>query len=158
MSNSNISGALGTLGDLNELGADVGTTINYEDLNLDNAVQVRLKNTKKKLEHDPKFFTMPDLENPYPDMGQTRLKPWIFGFGLGFSGFPKPAQDLLGLCICNIILVILTCFHLTIFLEKKNSAGCLLKTKWLIKICIFRGTQIFSSNYNVQFFHQPLGF
>ena len=35
-----------------------------------------------------------------------------------------------------------------IFLEKKNSAGCLLKTVWLMKICIFRGTQIFKSNYN----------
>ena len=51
-----------------------------------------------------------------------------------------------------------------IFLEKKNSAGCLLKTKWLMKICIFRGTQIFPSNYNVQFLnffssvHQLLSF
>jgi hypothetical protein len=34
-------------------------------------------------------------------------------------------------------------------LEKKNSAGCLLKPKWLMKIYIFRGTQIFSANYNV---------
>ena len=25
-------------------------------------------------------------------------------------------------------------------MENKNSAGCLLKTKWLMKICIFRGT------------------
>ena len=32
--------------------------------------------------------------------------------------------------LCNIIFVILTCFHLTNFLENKNSAGCLLKTKW----------------------------
>jgi hypothetical protein len=56
---------------------------------------------------------------------------------------------------CNIIFVILTCFYLTnFFLEKKNSAGCLLKTKCLMKICIFRSTLIFSSNYNVQFFHQ----
>ena len=44
------SGALGTLGDLNELN-DVGsgTTINYEDLNLDNAVQVCLKNYLKQI-------------------------------------------------------------------------------------------------------------
>ena len=39
----------------------------------------------------------------------------------------------------------LTCFHLTIFLENKKSAGCLLKTKWQMKICIFTGIQIFSS-------------
>ena len=31
-------------------------------------------------------------------------------------------------------------------LEKKNTAGCLLKTKWKMKICIFRGKPIFLSN------------
>lgn len=38
----------------------------------------------------------------------------------------------------------------------KKSAGCLLKTLWLIKDCIFRATQILLSNCSVQFFHQPL--
>jgi hypothetical protein len=32
---------------------------------------------------------------------------------------------------------------LRFFLEKKNSAGCLLKTKWLMKICIYRGAHFF---------------
>ena len=41
------------------------------------------------------------------------------------------------------------------FLEKKNLYCCLLKAKWLMKICIFRGTLNFSSNYNVHFLHQP---
>ena len=40
-------GALGTLGDLNELN-DVGTTINYEDLNLDNAVQAFESNLQRR--------------------------------------------------------------------------------------------------------------
>ena len=30
----------------------------------------------------------------------------------------------------------------------KDSAGCLPQTEWLMKICIFRGTKNFSSNYN----------
>ena len=34
-----------------------------------------------------------------------------------------------------------------LFLEKKSSAGCLLETNGLMKICIFRGRKIFSSNY-----------
>ena len=50
----------------------------------------------------------------------------------------------------------LPAFIWQIFMDKKNSAGCLLKTKWLMKICIVRGTQFFSSNCNVQFFHLPL--
>ena len=33
-----------------------------------------------------------------------------------------------------------------IFLEKKNSVDCLLKSKWLEKMCIFRGKPIFLSN------------
>ena len=57
----------------------------------------------------------------------------------------------------NFVTCILTCFQLTNFFgDIKNSAGCLFKTKWLMKICIFWGTHIFSSNYNVQFFHQLL--
>ena len=39
---------------------------------------------------------------------------------------------------------ILYAFIWQIFLEKKYLAGCLLKTKWLIKTYIIRGTQIFS--------------
>ena len=37
------------------------------------------------------------------------------------------------------------------FSEKKNSADSLLITKWLMKMCIFRGKKNFSSNYNIQF-------
>ena len=62
----NFSGALGTLGDLNELN-DVGTTINYEDLNLDNAVQVCLKNYPNKSGTQPKIFwvlRIPNLGKP----------------------------------------------------------------------------------------------
>ena len=55
----------------------------------------------------------------------------------------------------NFVTCILTCYW-RFFLEIKNSAGCLSKTKWLMKICISWGTHIFSSNYNVQFFHQLL--
>ena len=51
----------------------------------------------------------------------------------------KLAEDL------NIIFVILTCFHLTNLVGEE-------KFSWMIKICIFRGTQIFSSNRNFQFF------
>ena len=56
-------------------------------------------------------------------------------------------------------------FNWRIFLEKKNSAVCLLKTKWQIyeRLYFQRHTHIFSSNCNVQFqnsgsasFHQPL--
>ena len=89
-----ISGALGTLGDLNELN-DVGsgTTINYEDLNLDNAVQVCLKNylnksgTWSKISGSRGFQTW---KKPDPEMGQTRLKLCMFRFGLGhFRVFPN---------------------------------------------------------------------
>ena len=45
--NIEMIGALGTLGDLNELN-DVGTTINYEDLNLDNAVQAFESNLQRR--------------------------------------------------------------------------------------------------------------
>ena len=38
------------------------------------------------------------------------------------------------------------------FLENKKSAGCLLKTKWQMKICIFTGIQIFSSIIIMFFF------
>ena len=41
--------------------------------------------------------------------------------------------------LCSIIFATLTFFHSTNFLEKKIS---LLKSKWLMKICIFRGTFI----------------
>ena len=41
------------------------------------------------------------------------------------------------------------------FLEKKNYAGYLLKTKWLMKICISRRSQVFLSNCNVQFYFLP---
>ena len=73
------SGALGTLGDLNELN-DVGsgTTINYEDLNLDNAVQVCLKNYLKQIWNLVQNFgvsRIPNLEKTWfwdgPDSSQT---------------------------------------------------------------------------------------
>ena len=44
-------------------------------------------------------------------------------------------------------LLFWSAFIWQIFLERKSSAGCLPK-KWLMKICIFRDTQVFSSNYN----------
>ena len=50
--------------------------------------------------------------------------------------------------LCNIIFVIMTCFHLPFFLDWKNSACFLLKTKWLMKICYFGPAS----------FHQPLCF
>ena len=56
------------------------------------------------------------------------------------------------------LLLFWSAFIWHIFLEKKNLAGFLLISKWLMKICIFRDTQFFLSNYNVQFFHQPLCF
>ena len=37
------------------------------------------------------------------------------------------------------------------FLENNKSSCCLLQTKWLMKTCIFRNTQIFSSNYMFSF-------
>ena len=43
--------------------------------------------------------------------------------------------------------LILTCINLTFFGGNKNSSCCLLQTKWLMKTCIFKNTQIFSSNY-----------
>ena len=50
----------------------------------------------------------------------------------------------------NIIFVILMCFHLTnLFGDEKFNW---LPSKWLMKFCIFRGTQIFLSNHNFQFF------
>ena len=54
------------------------------------------------------------------------------------------------------------CFDLCTFIWQKfwtkNSARCLLKTDWQMKIYIFRGTHIFLSNYNVLFCYQPLCF
>ena len=44
-------------------------------------------------------------------------------------------------------LLFWSAFIWQIFLERKSSAGCLPK-KRLMKICIFRDTQVFSSNYN----------
>jgi hypothetical protein len=50
--------------------------------------------------------------------------------------------------VISYLLCILTCFHFTNFFGKKNSARCLLKTKWLMKICHFEPSS----------FHQPLCF
>ena len=50
--------------------------------------------------------------------------------------------------LCNIISVILTFFHLTIFLKRKNSVRCLLKTKLLMN----------RSWSEVAFFIRPLCF
>ena len=60
------------------------------------------------------------------------------------------------LSLCNIMFVILTCFHLTIFLEMKNSAHCLLKTKWLMKICHFSGVLLRHQILKLQTFVRKL--
>ena len=51
----------------------------------------------------------------------------------------------------------MTYFHLISFDEYFWRRKIQLKTKWVMKICIFRGTQIFSSNYNVSFFISHIG-
>ena len=68
--------------------------------------------------------------------------------------YNKSAQDFVIYHICYIFW--------QFFWRRKfqlDAAGYFLKTSdwqcswWLIIICSFRNTQIFSSNYNVQFFH-----
>ena len=66
--------------------------------------------------------------------------------------FCKAAQDFRFVIVISYLLFQTAFIWRIFFLEKKNSVACLLKIKWLIKICIFRGTQIFLSNYNAQFF------
>ena len=60
-------------------------------------------------------------------------------------------QTILRKTLCNIIFVILICYHLTIFLEKN-----LLKTKWLMKklnIVVWRENLCAYENAK---FHQPI--
>ena len=59
------------------------------------------------------------------------------------SPLNKPAQGLK--CLCNIIFVILTCFHLTNFLEEKNLARCFLKSNKVVHENLPLWTNFFSS-------------
>ena len=53
-----------------------------------------------------------------------------------FFGIRKPAQDLMSFYTISYLLFWPASIW-RIFLEKKHSAGCLLKTKWQMKICEF---------------------
>ena len=86
---------------------------------------------------------------------KSRLHSYIFSTLHTISKIWIKSAQQLG--FCNIVFVILTCFHLTNVWEMENS-DCLLKTKWLMKelnIVIWRKILHASENANL---YQPLCF